>query len=572
MSCGRAHGGRLPLDVAAMQQGAQVTENPADEISELRRTNRDLVALSTLPAAWTGYRRQGIVESLADVLLSVLPLELVYVNLRAGPEGEAIEAVRSKPGRDAAGDREAIRNALGSWLDTDGSTQPPPVPDPSGSGPLQSAAVRFGYAGPGFLVAASAQPDFPTERDRLLLGMGANQAAIVMQRNRVEEALRASEQALLESDRRKDEFLAMLAHELRNPLAPIRTAAQYLAERGPAQPDLQWAREVIARQVRRLTRLVDDLLDISRIAQGKIELRREPVDVGAVVARAVEMSRDLVARRRHELSVTLPATPPWITADPLRLEQVLVNLLNNAAKYTPDGGRIELTVEHRAGEVLFRVLDNGIGIDAAMLARIFDPFVQLNPSADRAEGGLGIGLALVRSLVEMHGGRVEACSAGPERGSEFVFCLPAARDAAPASARPAPAEESAAPAPPRRILVVDDNADAADSLALLLRLGGHDVRTAYDGPAALDVAGIFRPEVVLLDIGLPRMDGFEVARRLRAEHPDESMLLVALTGYGQEEDRRQACDAGFDHHFRKPLEIDALKALLLDPQAAAPRG
>jgi signal transduction histidine kinase/ActR/RegA family two-component response regulator len=549
-----------------------VTGNSSDEISELRRTNRDLVALSTLPAAWTGYGRQGIVESLADVLLSVLPLEIVYVNLRTGPEGEAIEIVRNKPGRDAAGDREVIRNALGSWLDTDGSTPPPPIPDPSRSGTLRSAAARFGYSGSGFLVAASGQPDFPTERDRLLLGMGANQAAIVMQRNQVEEALRASEQALLESDRRKDEFLAMLAHELRNPLAPILTAARYLEERGPAQPDLEWAREVILRQLRRLTRLVDDLLDVSRIAQGKIELRREPVDVGAVVARAVEMSRDLVERRRHELAVTLPATPPWITADPLRLEQVLANLLNNAAKYTPEGGRIELAVEHQAGEVVFRVRDNGIGIETEMLARVFDPFVQLHRSADRAQGGLGIGLALVRSLVEMHGGRVAACSAGSGRGSEFLVHLPAAGEAAPASVRSALAEESAAPAPPRRILVVDDNADAADSLALLLRLGGHDVQTAYDGPAALAAAAAFRPEVVLLDIGLPRMDGLEVARRLRAEHAPGNMVLVAVTGYGQEEDRRQAGEAGFDHHFTKPLEIDALNALLLDPQAAAPRG
>ena len=301
-----------------------------------------------------------------------------------------------------------------------------------------------------------------------------------------------AEDALREADRRKDEFLAMLAHELRNPLAPIRTAAQVLRLKGPADPELQLARDVIDRQVQQLTRLVDDLLDLSRISRGKINVQLEPVALAAVVARAVEISRPLIDARKHHLEVSLPEQDVRVEGDPARLAQVVSNLLNNAAKYTEGGGRIWLTVEPSAGQAVLRVRDTGVGIAPEMLPKLFEMFTQVQGSVSRSEGGLGIGLSLVRSLVEMHGGSVQAFSEGLGRGSEFAVRLPLLQEAAPPAAvvdKP----ERPRKTPPRRILVVDDNTDAAESLALLLRLIGHEVRTAYDGPTALDVARCSHP-------------------------------------------------------------------------------
>jgi PAS domain S-box-containing protein len=378
-----------------------------------------------------------------------------------------------------------------------------------------------------------------------------------------------AEEALREADRRKDEFLAMLAHELRNPLAPIASSVQVLNLLGPRDARLQYARDTIDRQVRHLARLVDDLLDVSRLSTGKVKLRKERVELAAVLARAVETSRPLIDARRHELTVTVPEGPVWVDADATRLAQVVSNLLNNAAKYTEEGGRIALAVGWEGGEAVLRVRDSGVGIPADMLARVFDLFTQVDRGLDRAQGGLGIGLTLVKSLAEMHGGRVSAHSDGPGRGSEFVVRLPLAGCAPAVAGLGRDGPHPAAPKPPpRRVLVVDDNVDAAESMALLLRAVGHEVRTAYDGLVALREAEALRPEVVLLDIGLPRLDGYEVARRLRQQEGGQEALVIALTGYGQEEDRRRAAAAGFDVHLVKPPDPGAVQQLVARGRAA----
>ncbi len=395
--------------------------------------------------------------------------------------------------------------------------------------------------------------------DRALAEDVAGRAAIAIDNARLYREVQ-------EADRRKNEFLSMLAHELRNPLAPIRNAVQLLRMRGDNEPELNAIRDLIDRQVQQLVRLVDDLLDISRITRGKIRLQTEPVEVATAIARAVETSKPLIDARRHELTVTLPTEPLWVLADPVRLGQVLGNLLNNAAKYTEEGGRIWLTAARAGGEVVLRVRDTGVGIAPDMLNSVFDLFTQAEKSLDRSQGGLGIGLTLVRRLVEMHGGRVQVFSAGPNQGSEFTVRLPVVAVDEPPHA-PTNGTANGLNAANCRVLVVDDNLDAADSLALLLRVEGHEVQVCHDGPEALAAVDRFHPEVVLLDIGLPGMDGYEVARRLRGRSETEAALLVALTGYGQEEDVRRSLDAGFDHHFVKPADLAALSALFASVRA-----
>jgi len=365
-----------------------------------------------------------------------------------------------------------------------------------------------------------------------------------------------------DADRRKNEFLSMLAHELRNPLAPIRNGVHLLRALGRLDPGVCEVRDMMDRQVQQLVRLVDDLLDISRITRGKIRLQTEPTDLAAVVARAVETCRPLIDERQHRLALALPPQPLRVTGDAVRLAQVVGNLLHNAAKYTEEGGEIWLSVAREGDQAIVRVRDTGMGIPAEMLGCVFDLFMQIDRSLDRSQGGLGLGLTLVRRLVEMHAGSVEAHSAGPCLGSEFVVRLPALPDEVAADAPAPPALDLQARGPGRRVLVVDDNKDAAESLALLLRVAGHDVRVCQDGPSALRTAAEYYPEAVLLDIGLPGMNGYEVARRLRGQPDTERALLVALTGYGQDEDQRRAREAGFDHHFVKPADLEALAALL----------
>jgi signal transduction histidine kinase/CheY-like chemotaxis protein len=364
-----------------------------------------------------------------------------------------------------------------------------------------------------------------------------------------------------EADRRKDEFLAMLAHELRNPLAPIRNAVECLRLTGLPDAGLARTRDIIDRQLTHLNRLVDDLLDVSRITRGKIRLQLESLDLGTVVVSAVESTRSLIESRGHDFNLSLPPEPIQVKVDPARLSQVLSNLLNNAAKYTDNGGHIWLTVEREGNEAVVRIRDTGAGIPSEMLPHIFEPFIQANQSLDRSQGGLGIGLTLVRDLVEMHGGSVEALSAGPGQGSEFVVRLAVLVDS-PSGAEAPASTRSPMPFAMSRILVVDDSVDAANSLAMVLRLEGHDVRTAHDGHSALEAAQAIPPEIVLLDIGLPNMDGYEVARRLREHRDKDQMLVVAITGYGRAEDRQRSELAGFDHHLVKPIDFDVLRRLI----------
>ena len=365
---------------------------------------------------------------------------------------------------------------------------------------------------------------------------------------------------LSEADRRKDEFLAVLAHELRNPLAPIRTATQYLRLKAPPDAALQNARDIIDRQVKHLIRLVDDLLDISRISSGKISLQKERVSLALIVTDAIEASRPLIESENHQLTVTLPAEPVYLDGDLTRLAQVLQNLLNNAARYTPPGGKIALHAEFDGQQVVIRVTDTGIGIPREMLSHVFDLFTQVDRSIERSSGGLGIGLTLVQRLVELHGGNVEARSNGPDQGSEFIVRLPAFVHASESSS--AVGHDEVAPAARLRILVADDNVDAADTLAELLRASGHDVHTEYDGAAAIRAARSHRPDVVLLDIGLPKLNGYDTAREIRAIDPQNPVVLVAVTGWGQDEDRRRSRQAGFDHHLVKPLDPALLDRIL----------
>jgi signal transduction histidine kinase len=394
--------------------------------------------------------------------------------------------------------------------------------------------------------------------------------------NEVAERSRV-EQALKEADRHKDEFLAMLAHELRNPLAPILNAVQLMRKKPLGDPQLVWSRDVIERQLTHLTRLVDDLLDVSRITRGKINLSREPVDVAGLVARAVETVQPLILERSHQFTVDVPDDPISVYGDPLRLTQALGNVLSNAAKYTERAGRISLTARQSGEMVEISVRDTGIGIPSALLPMIFDMFTQLRNDTGRSQSGLGIGLALVRKLLEMHGGTVTASSDGDGLGSEFLITLPViSSDTARVSANAddqaygydasvdarASADTSTTPQVRRRILVADDNSDALESLATLLELGGHQVFSAANGALALESAERNLPEIALLDIGMPQLDGYEVARRIRAQPWGRRITLVALTGWGQDSDRRRSGEAGFDTHLVKPLDLDKLTELL----------
>ncbi|MDQ2952336.1 MAG: ATP-binding protein, partial [Chloroflexota bacterium] len=381
----------------------------------------------------------------------------------------------------------------------------------------------------------------------------------VTDRVRLEDELRAKVAQLRELDRRKDEFLAMLGHELRNPLAPVTTAIQLALLRQDDPTKVQRSLEVIDRQVRTMTRLIDDLLDVSRITRGTVELREENVLLSTVVEAAVETSRPLIDERGHRITLDLPATPTRLFADPARIEQVLANLLNNAAKYTEMGGEIHLAAQVEGETLTISVKDNGAGMPKDLSQRVFDLFVQGPDSPSRSHGGLGIGLTLVRRLVELHEGTVRVESDGPGKGSEFIITLPLRTS----QLRAASAQSHTPSADARTgslVLVVDDNRDAANALSELLRELGHSVRTAYDGLSAIEMAMKLRPQLVLLDIGLPEVDGYEVARRLRQR--GLSATLVALTGYGEPRHRRQALDAGFDEHITKPVEIERLERLL----------
>ena len=378
-------------------------------------------------------------------------------------------------------------------------------------------------------------------------------------------------EALKDADQRKDQFLAMLAHELRNPLAPISNAVQIMQLEGPNGRNFRWSTEVIEDQIKHMTRMVDDLLDVSRITRGKVDLQKETIALADVVELAVEASRPLIEDYRHQLTVALPPEPVLVDVDPARLAQVLSNLLNNAAKYTDEGGQISLTADRLGEDVIVRVRDTGIGIAPDLLPKIFDLFTQADRTLSRSRGGLGIGLTLVRSLVELHDGRVTAQSRGLGQGSEFVVRLPVAAGHRAGSHQSIETDQPpGSQLPCRRILVVDDKRSNAQSLEVLLEGLGQEVYTAYDGLAGLELARQHRPDVVLLDIGLPLMDGYEVARRCREEPTLQGMTLVAMTGYGQDSDKQRSQEAGFDAHLVKPVNLRDLMLLLAETDLSPP--
>jgi PAS domain S-box-containing protein len=372
------------------------------------------------------------------------------------------------------------------------------------------------------------------------------------------------EQALRETDRHKDEFLAMLAHELRNPLAPIRHALHVLKKQGHTDPTLEWGHALVDRQVTHMARLLDDLLDVARIIQNKIRLKMERCDLNGIITHAVEDCLPLIEERKHHLVLSLPEEPQWVEGDATRLEQVITNLLNNAAKYTEEGGKITLSAMQTGVYALIRVEDTGVGIAPELLAHVFDLFTQADRSLAHSQGGLGLGLTLVRQLVEKHGGSVTAASAGVGQGSSFTVRLPLLPTSQPVieSTNESMPNTSISLLSDLRILVVDDYVDAAESLAMLLQAEGHEVETVHYGLKAIEQAQRFRPQVVLLDIGLPDLDGYEVAKRLRALPETRDTILIALTGYGQAEDRNRSQNAGFDHHLLKPVNFEKLSDLL----------
>jgi len=373
--------------------------------------------------------------------------------------------------------------------------------------------------------------------------------------------LQESEASLRDADHRKDEFLAMLAHELRNPLAPIRNSVEILRQRADQERGLRWSYEVIERQLAQLTRLVDDLLDVSRITRGRLEIRPEAVDLGEILRQAADGIRADLSTKGLQFEAALPAEPVTLQADPVRLTQVVLNLLDNARKFTPEGGTIALAGEHGAQDVVITVRDTGAGIPAEERPRLFEMFYQVNDGRVPYQGGLGIGLALVKRIVELHGGTVEVRMPASGTGSEFAVRLPRVSPT-PVAAVSLPPGWPERPVQPRRVLVVDDNHDSADSLAILLRRDGNTVRTAYDGLEAIAAAEAFRAEVVLLDIGLPPLDGYHVARQIRQAAWGRDIVLVAVTGWGQENDRRRTREAGFDAHLVKPVEFGLVRRLL----------
>ncbi|MCW7537824.1 ATP-binding protein [Aquabacterium sp. A7-Y] len=398
------------------------------------------------------------------------------------------------------------------------------------------------------------------EADRERLAALARLAAVAIRNALSWGRLRQVEEQLLEADRRKNEFLATLAHELRNPLAPIRHALQIMQLAGNKPQMLETTRAVMERQVLQLVRLVEDLLDVSRISTGRIELRREWVDLASSVHDAVESVRPHMVQRGHRLRVSLPDDPVYLDADPTRLAQVFTNLLSNASKFTPVGGRISLTARTERGSVVVTIADTGRGIAPEALQRVFDPFTRIDQLLDRSESGLGVGLSLARTLVELHGGQVEASSQGPGLGAQFTVRLPLS------STQPGPAASSqrdtAGGAAAQRVLLVDDNPDTVSTLASLLAMMGHEVKTASGGQEALETGPGFLPDVVLLDIGMPGMDGYETARRVRDTHWGKDTALVAATGWGQDEDKQRAYAAGFNAHMTKPIDPDELERLL----------
>jgi PAS domain S-box-containing protein len=502
------------------------------------------------------HRRLEESFALLDALMTKAPVGLVFLDkeLRYVRVNENLAAINGQPIEAHIGHRvEEVLPALWPTL------RPLLRQVLDESKPILNLEVRGARPGRPDETGHWLVSHFPIAAGSTILGIGGVVVDVTQQKQ--------AEEALKDADRRKDEFLAMLAHELRNPLAPIRNALEIIRVSPDPAASAQ-AQAVMERQVRQMVRLVDDLLDVNRISQGRIELHRERLDAAQIIADAVETSRPLIDAAGHQLLVTLPPQPLYVQGDCTRLAQVIANLLNNAAKYTPPGGHIRLTAECEGDHAAIRVHDDGMGIPADMLPKIFEMFTQVDRTLERAQGGLGIGLSLARRLVAMHGGTITAASAGVNQGSTFTVRLPLLKDeGGRMNDEKQGVSDSSFILPSsafsqRRILVVDDSSDAAESLAVLLRLAGYEVRTAYDGPRAVDAAVAFQPNVALLDIGLPGLNGYEVARRIRAMPELRDTVLIAQTGWGQDADRRLSEDAGFRHHLVKPVDLAELQRLL----------
>ena len=562
------------LDLAGQGVPSPALPPVLDDIATLKRCFRDIVALSTLPAMWAGADPKRIAESLASSLFTTLDPTLVYIGICPAVGDLPIAVAQTGRYQVDPGIASALGSDIAAWTRSHDPDEPMELPASASRGALKVFTRAVGHEAELGVIAVgyAATREFPALH-HLVLNVAATQAVTAIQNARLMSSLRKSEadlraaiDSLQEADRRKDEFLATLSHELRNPLAPLRNSLHLLRFGGNERASAG-IQEMMERQVNHMVRLVDDLLEMSRISRGTFELRRERIEVSAVVRHALETSGPLLQEAGHRLVVSLPDEALWVDGDPVRLSQILANLLNNAARYTQAGGEVHVHARREDGAALISVRDNGSGIEPDALVRIFDMFNRGAQAGRSSQAGLGIGLALARKLAQMHGGSVTGHSEGPGRGSEFVVRMPLA------PAEPGPAPGNASPDPSmvlRRILVVDDNHDAGDSLAMILKALGADVRVAHDGPAALEALEAFDANVVLLDIGMPGMDGYEVARRIRSDHPQREIVIVALSGWGQEEDRRRARDSGFDHHLIKPAEIATLQSLLhsLDPEPA----
>jgi signal transduction histidine kinase/CheY-like chemotaxis protein len=537
-------------------------DRPTHDDGSLRRYLRDLVAVSTLSAVWSRRDPQLIAQSLADLICRSLPVAVAYVRL-GKDDADRVEAAGAATGPLAPEQARQIGDAFRSIAGADSDRTPVNL---FGDDPLHISVTPIGLDSEfGVIVVGSRDADFPSSVEQLLLSVPANQAAVVLQQRQMQTALREVVEKLRDADRRKDEFLATLAHELRNPLAPVLNSVAVVRQSGTDRALIDRATAIMDRQLSHMVRLIDDLLDAARITTGKLELRKARVDLATLMMNAVEANRPLIDQMGHQLQLALPPII-HLYGDPVRLTQVISNLLNNAAKYTDKGGRIVLAAVQQGSEAVITVKDSGVGIPADMQGRIFDMFAQVDRSLTRSQGGLGLGLTLVKQLIELHGGTVNVQSGGPGAGSEFTIRLPVARaeDAADAVSNGTVTKH-----PVRlTVLIVDDNLDAADSLATVLRFRGIEVLTASDGAEALRIAQSALPEVVILDIGLPGLDGYEVARRIREQPWGAGMLLVAVSGWGQPEDKRRSAEAGLSHHLVKPVNPFEIEQLLAEHGAS----
>ena len=641
-----------------------------------------------LSAVWSRSEPHRIAQDLADVVCRSVGGAFVYVRLSYTIDGAPTTVICTPRGGPSAEQSETLTHAIRPLLDRGAFEAPSSIPNPVGPGVIQLAVTPIGLdSESGVIITGSASEDFPTAAERLLLDVAANQAAVVLQHARMNEALRHSEtrfrtmadnapallwvtdatgsctylskqwyeftgrtperdlgigwletvhpddvqhatevfaeaharhvpfsidyrlrrrdgeyrwavdsglprldgrkqfqgfvgavidvhdrklaeddrrhlvERLKEADRHKDEFLATLAHELRNPLAPVRNAAELLRRADGRKEVIEQAVTILERQLSHMVRLIDDLMDVARITTGKFELRKTRVELSTVLMNAVEASRPLIESHGHELTLTWPPML-FIEADAVRLTQVFANILNNAARYTDPGGRIWLSAERDGADVAVRIKDTGVGVPPEMMSHVFEMFTQVDRSLERSRGGLGLGLTLVKRLTELHGGTVRATSKGPGHGSEFVVHLPIALG--PGREDATALGESATAVRPLRIIVVDDNVDGAESLAILLRLQGHDVQVAHDGPEALRVAESARPDVMVLDIGLPGLNGYDVARRIRQQAWSSQLVVIAVSGWGQHTDKQRSVDAGIDYHLVKPVNPADLERVLAE--------